>query len=412
MNKVFDKIREEDFNKVIIIFGIIYLFFISRRGGDTRYIFSIILMLLSIFRYITFKYNNLKNYKKEIIFGIIYISLLSISYILSEKEVSNSLSTFLIMTLYSIIFLILGLNLKINKKYYKYILFVLIVFSLGSIFNGIKDVYENYKILSWYRIEGGIYTTVYALELGIYVLLGIFSFFCYKKLYQRFFSLMYILINLYLISCTKSRNDMIMLPLCLGILGIIKYKKKGITIFIGAIILILFSLKLSSEIPQFKRLVSLSKIENIKKDVRLKIFKQGIEVGKNNLVKGLGLGKKKIIVLENHPTQSHFHNNFIETFATQGVFVLISYILFLGMLFIRMVKNYYNEKDFSIKNIKLFGIGILIFSILYGMAEVTFYMKKAYQLIFTIILLSLLVDNSNTKILTDKEKNDEKNFNI
>ena len=60
----------------------------------------------------------------------------------------------------------------------------------------------------------------------------------------------------------------------------------------------------------------------------------------------------------------HYHNIFIETAVTQGVFTSVIYIVFLVTLFIRMLKNYFKEKDRLKKYIKLYALAVFIFSIL------------------------------------------------
>ena len=62
-----------------------------------------------------------------------------------------------------------------------------------------------------------------------------------------------------------------------------------------------------------------------------------------------------------------------------------------------MLKNYFKEKDRLKRYIKLSALAIFIFSILYGLFEPIFYFEKIYQLIFTIIALSFIIDDTSTK---------------
>ena len=94
----------------------------------------------------------------------------------------------------------------------------------------------------------------------------------------------------------------------------------------------------------------------------------------------------------------HYHNIFIETAVTQGVLTLIVYIAFLTTLFIRMLKNYFKEDDRLKRYIKLYALAVFIFSILYGLFEPIFYFEKIYQLIFTIIAISFIIDDTKSKI--------------
>ena len=91
----------------------------------------------------------------------------------------------------------------------------------------------------------------------------------------------------------------------------------------------------------------------------------------------------------------HYHNNFIETAVTQGLLTLGIYIVFLINLLVSLLKSYFSEKDTLKKYIKLLAISVLLFINLYGFFEVSFYFEKIYQLVFTIIATSFIIDNKN-----------------
>jgi len=61
-------------------------------------------------------------------------------------------------------------------------------------------------------------------------------------------------------------------------------------------------------------------------------------------------------------------------------------------------KNYFKEDDRLKRYIKLYALAVFIFSILYGLFEPIFYFEKIYQLIFTIIAISFIVDDNESKI--------------
>ena len=126
----------------------------------------------------------------------------------------------------------------------------------------------------------------------------------------------------------------------------------------------------------------------------------GIEKAKDHLIIGEGFYKYKRIKLPiaTVNVEDHYHNNFIETAVTQGVLTLVVYIVFLTTLFIRMLKNYFKEDNRLKKYIKLYGLAVFIFSILYGLFESVFYFEKIYQLIFTIIAISFIIDDNQDKI--------------
>lgn len=386
-------------NQSITLLMLAYLFFLSRRGGDTKDIFSILIMSLTLVysweegikRYLT--------YKKEILSACIYLILVTFSFLFSENKSNERLYIFTHMTLYSVLFFTVLLNYKLENKYIKYIFPLLIMLSIPSIYRGLMDVFIHYKELYDYRIGGKTYTSRYQLETGIYFLLGLFSFFYYKKKTLKFISLIYTVLNFSLMLLTQSRNALIGILITVFCLGLIFNIKK--TLITSLIIFLLLSLSYN----QIKKIRSINRIENsitsvekIKKDVRFDIYKYGINQIKNNLIKGKGfyfykegtLGKE---IGENHGPYMHFHNIILETSITQGLLTALSYLVFLILIFLRSLKNYFKEKDTNKKIIKLFGIAVFIFSISHGIFETIFYFEKLYQLIFTILMFTFIIDD-------------------
>lgn len=384
------------FEKIVLIIGVLYLYFISRRGGDTRYVFSLMLMGIALIQSSKTGFEKYFFYKKEIIFSIIYMFFICLSFYFTREKI-DKLNIFLNMTIYTIIFMCICLNFKLADKYYKYFIPLVMLFSLESIFRGLKEMYKNYEILNWYRIGGGNYTTIYAGELSLYVLIGVIAFLYYKEIYKKLLCLMYTGINIFLIIFAQSRAAMFGIPLALIVLFFVLDKKKGIISFILILFLGVFLFKAFPESKPIKRLSTLTSIEKIKGTTRMPIYMLGIKDGKENLIKGVGFYKyknEKFYVKETGERPPHYHNIFIETFATQGLFALISYIAFLSVIFIRLVKNYFLEDERDRKYIKLLGIAIFIFGMVYGLGEPVFYLRKMNQLIFTIITMAFIVDKT------------------
>ena len=392
--------EKNNFWSQLIAFSIlVYLFFLSRRGGSSKDIISILTMLFTLIYSYKEGIKRYLSYKKEIVISILYIVLVTISYIILDDKGDGRFYTFTHATFFSIGFMLILLNYKLDNKYVKYILPLLIIISLPAIYKGALDFYKHYNELGWYRVEGTSFTTKYAAEVGIYLLLGIFSFAYYKKIYIKLLLLPYILTNLALILSTQSRNTFIAIPLTIIFLYTVVDWKKGIIILLillGGLGILLKSNYNVSNINRIKS--SISTVEKIKVDARYIIFLHGIEKAKNHIFVGDGFykykGGKLITPIE---AVDHYHNIFIETAVTQGVFTLIVYILFLITLFIRMLKNYFKEKDRLKRYIKLYATAVLIFSTLYGLFEPIFYFEKIYQLIFTIIALSFIIDDTSTK---------------
>ena len=394
-----DNKKNNFLNGLIILSMLVYLFFLSRRGGDTKDVLSIFIMFL-IFIY-SFK-NGVKGYlmhRRDIIIGILYLVLVTISYIIVDEKGDDKFYTFLHTTIYSIGFMLVLLNYKLEDRYTKYILPLMLLISIAPIYKGIIDLYKNFDNIASYRIAGDTYTTRYAAELGIYLLLGILSFLYYKKIYIKILLTCYMIIVLTLIFFTQSRNDFLVIPIILIIIFTILDWKKGLIAIIITLGLAFFSFKYSNKISAVNRIEStvVSK-EKIKKDARYTILLDGIKEAKNYPIIGKGFffykGQKLHSADENI---EHYHNNFIETAVTQGLLTLGIYIVFLINLLISLLKSYFSEKDILKKYIKLLAISVLLFINFYGFFEVSFYFEKIYQLVFTIIAISFIIDNNNFK---------------
>jgi O-antigen polymerase superfamily len=393
--------EKKNFWEQLIAFSmLVYLYFLSRRGGNSKDIVSILIMIFTLIYSYKEGIKRYLTYKKEIIISILYIILVVLSYIILDDKGGDRFYTFSHATLFSVGFMIILLNYKLNSKYIKYILPLLLIISLPSMYKGIVDFYKHYNEISWYRLEGNTYTTKYAAELGMYLLLGIFSIIYYKKIYIKLLLIPYIFINLWLIFLTQSRNTFIAIPLAIIFLYTIVDWKKGIIILLILLCGITILFKYNHNIANINRIKNtISTVEKVKVDARYIIFLDGIEKAKNHFFIGEGFFKYRGGKL-NTPIEitEHYHNIFIETAVTQGVFTLIVYITFLITLFIRMLKNYFKEDDRLKRYIKLYALAVFIFSILYGLFEPIFYFEKIYQLIFTIIAISFIVDDNESKI--------------
>ena len=199
---------------------------------------------------------------------------------------------------------------------------------------------------------------------------------------------------------TQSRNTFIAIPLTIVFLYTIVDWKKGIIILFILLGGLGTLFKYNHNIANVNRIKStISTVEKVKVDARYIIFLDGIEKAKNHLLIGEGFFKYRGGTLSTSiEVTEHFHNIFIETAVTQGVFTLMAYVVFIVTLFIRMLKNYFKENDRLKRYIKLYGLAVFIFSILYGLFEPIFYFEKIYQLIFTIIAISFIIDDNESKI--------------
>ncbi|WP_338980907.1 O-antigen ligase family protein [Fusobacterium nucleatum] len=392
--------KHEFLNNLIVVSMLVYLFFLSRRGGDTKDIISIFIMfLISIY---SFK-NGIKRYlihKRDIIISVIYLILVSISYIIVDEKGSDKFYVFSHATIFSIGFMLVLLNYKLEDKYTKYILPILLLISISSIYKGIIDVYEHLDVITSYRIVGNISTPKYAAEVGIYLFLGLFSFIYYRNICIKIILACYTITVLMLVFFTQSRGSFLAIPSTIILIFTILDWKKGLIIASITFALIFSLFKYTSRIDKIgvvNRIEnSITSKEKIKKDARYTIFMEGIEKTKEFSLLGEGFYKYQNSNIKSYHV-THYHNNFIETAVTQGSLTLIAYIIFLINLFISILKNYFREKDRLKKYIKLLAILVFLFINFYGLIEVSFYFEKIYQLVFTIIAISFIIDNNETE---------------
>ena len=392
--------KYEFLNNLIVVSMLVYLFFLSRRGGDTKDIISIFIMfLIAIY---SFK-NGIKGYlihKRDIIISVIYLILVSISYFIVDDKGNDKFYVFSHATIFSVGFMLVLLNYKLEDKYIKYVLPILLLISIPSIYNGIIDTYKNLDIISTYRIVGNTSTPKYAAEIGIYLLLGFFSFFYYKKIYIKILLACYTIITLMLAFFTQSRGAFLAIPATIILIFTILDWKKGLIAAIVTFTLVFSLFKYTSKtdkimvVNRIER--SIMTKEKIEKDARYTIFLDGIKEAKNYKIIGKGFFFYKGQKLHSANEKiDHYHNNFIETAVTQGLLTLSVYIIFLINLFMSMLKNYLKENNRLKKYIKLFAISTFVFINFYGLIEVSFYFEKIYQLVFTIIAISFIIDNKD-----------------
>ncbi|MGL5023175.1 MAG: O-antigen ligase family protein [Cetobacterium sp.] len=399
MNEIKNIINKENFfDNLIIILATCYLFFLFRRGGDTKYIFSILLTIVGVFCAYKNKFVAIKIYKWIYIFGIIYLVLLSLVFYFSKNKTNDRIEDFLGMTLYSVVYFLAVLNIEVKENMYLKIIPLITFLSLDSLYRGVQDIYIHRDRLAWYRISGKTYTTIYAGEIGVYVLLGIFCIYMYKNIYIKLGYSIYSLLCVYVLFYTKSRNSMLMIPITLVIIYFFKNMKRGIIVAIFTILILIFSIKNATKIKGLERLATISTVEKIKKDARYIIFKDGINNGEKNLLLGEGFYKYKEHTLKTSRAgyQPHYHNIVVETFATQGLLTTLSYILFIYSLYYYLFKSYIFEKNKKIKKIRLTILGTTMFVFFYGMAEPVFYFTKLYMVLFMILTIGFFKINRTT----------------
>ncbi|MGL6098366.1 MAG: O-antigen ligase family protein, partial [Fusobacteriaceae bacterium] len=383
---MYNKLKEKiNIRELVYYLIIVYLFFLFRRGGDSKFKMALVVSLGALIVGYKEKFQSLKKYKVMYIFGMLYLLSLSVTFYLSQNKEYGRVSEFLGMTLYSVIFFLSIINIKLKDKEYLRLIPIATLFSIETIVRGMQELYLNRTIINfeWFRLSGRTYTTIYAAELGICIMIGLVGIYIYQKKSIKLFYGVYTILLLILLYYTRSRNSMLMIPIAVCLITFLKVKKNKMVVTLIGLLVIGFMLKKAPEIKGLSRLSTLGSIETIKQDARFNIFKEGMKIGKKNLLKGKGFYafKEGTLSIEGNTTSHpHTHNFLIETFATQGLITLISYLLFLSSIIFYSVKNYFSEKNNLIKDIKFLTIGVFTFGLLYGLAEAIFYFTKIYMM--------------------------------
>ena len=402
MKKIVGIFNIKKISLFITVLLTLYLFFIAKRGGDTKHIFSILLMLTIAFQMVITKENKIKIYKYLYLAGIGYIICVGLSYLKTENQI-NKLPDFLNVVLYTTGFFLLSLNAKFEERVYKNFIPIVTIFSYDAIYRGIIELPLYFKN-SEFRLTGGVGPTVYATEIGIYVIIGVFGLIHYKNIKYKIFYILYFLMNFLLMLGTQSRALLVFLPITFIILIIIKKRKEGLLIFCGMLVVGLVAFKNIEKIPFIQRLSSISGIEKIKSDARFIIIEKGIEIEREIFPKNLGFyaykeGKltlspkveenKKILEIDFGKKYIHFHNVLLELLVTQGILSLIFYLLFNLLIFKELLKKYLEpQKNEQTNIIVSVALGTYIYFTLLGFVEVTFYFEKSSLLIYTILMIA------------------------
>lgn len=380
--------------KLYSFFIIIFSFFTIKRGRSIYWI-DILFMLITL---ILMKKDKIKLNKYLGFFLIGYVALVTFNFINTRIV---EIEYFLDYIIYSYITFLILSQMELKEKIYKNYLLIFSVFTLIFTVKYITSWYEvGFK--PNYRSFARGYPTVVSIEAGLYVLICFISTIYSKKIFEKVISFICFFISIIALISVNSRNSLMTIPIIiLGIL-ILKYRKKlKIKYFIGIIVItgILFQ---QLDIDRyFYRVEKTLKIENLKRESRIRIWKYGIEKFKENDYKPLGYryfekSKIKIIPNEENP---HLHNTFLEILVTQGYLALIFYISFNIFLLKEMVKKIKTTEIESQKIMNYLTISVLIFYNVSGLVDANIYFKKVNLLVYFLYALALcniVKDESNS----------------
>ena len=311
---------------------------------------------------------------------LLAFNILSIDYYDKVKEPFSQFTIFGIL-----LFLITSL-LNIQKERYEKIFQLLILFSLPRLFKGFEEFIKHGYNLH-YRVTGGTISTVYSMEIGIYMVVCFSLLLFTKSKLEKMLYCIYLLLGSSIIILAQSRALLLFLPLTFIILFFLvkKITIKNLVVVLGVCIgVLLVGVNISK--PFESRVEKTVNLEKLKSDARVPIYSRIPIIAKESFPKGLGFYYyKKEPLNTGIELVPHVHNTLGEVLVTQGIFSFIVYIAFQLLIGIKMLTTYFKINDNKEKVILTVGIAIYLFSAFSGLVDVPFYQGKIANMEYLIL---------------------------
>jgi O-antigen ligase len=379
--------------ELISLFSIILFFLIARKGKE-RYIFDIFFIISTLF---LIKIKDIK-LNKYLIFSLLgYITIVSFNFFYTRIV---GIEEFLNYILYSYITFLILSQVELKEKIYKNYLFIFSIFTLIFTLKSVSIWYETGFKAGYRNFEQGI-PTVTSIEVGVYVLICFISSIYSKEIFKKIISFVCFFISILSLVSINSRSSLMTIPVVITVIIIVKYYNKIKLKYLGIILLIVaisfHQIQKTNIEKYFYRVERTLNIENLKKEARIEIWKNGIEKFKENNYKSLGYKYfEKNKINNSHP---HLHNIFLEILVTQGWLSLIFYILFNIFLLKEMIKKIRITDIESQKIMNYLTVSILIFYNLSGLVDANIYFKKVNLLVYFLYALALCSVEKEEKII-------------
>lgn len=365
------------------LFSVILFFLIIRKGKE-RYIFDIFFMISILF---LIKKKDIK-LDKYFIFSLLgYIITISFNFFNTRIV---GVEEFLDYIIYSYITFLILSQIELKEKIYKNFLFIFSIFTLIFTLKSINIWYEVGFRAGYRNFEQGT-PTITSIEVGVYTLMCFISSIYSKEIFKKIISFVCFFISILSLVSINSRSSLMTIPIIIFGIIIVKYYNKIKLKYLGVILLIIaisfHQIQKTNIEKYFYRVERTLNIENLKKEARIEIWKNGIEKFEENNYKPLGykyFEKNKI-----NNSYTHLHNIFLEILVTQGWFALIFYILFNIFLLKEMIKKIKITEIESQKIMNYLTISILIFYNASGLVDANIYFKKVNLLVYFLYALAL-----------------------
>lgn len=363
-------------------------------------------------------------------FLLLYLLICLISNFTSSM-IGASLYGYMKTLIYFAFYFAMCQFLKNNKKY---IFPILLVIGGLITFEGVVGLFQNYvgveQIATWQDVSyvnpedvlKRVYGTLlpynpnlYAayMTAGIPALMGLCAlFFGKRNLIGAVISLFAFVLSLYAVFLSGCRGSYIALFFMFIVLIFASYKivfsdlkiekLKNIwkNVVIAGLVGGVTFLAVNQSI--LKRILSIFILRgDSSTSFRMNVYNSAIQMFCDNPVFGIGVGNKVFREIYGLYMLSGFdalscYCVFLETAVESGIFALIFFLLFLGVLFVSFVKKFAKEKEYNKKIIMLISF-IAVFAVMvHGLADTVFYRPQVQYVFWTMAaILTVMLRNDD-----------------
>ena len=224
----------------------------------------------------------------------------------------------------------------------------------------------------------------------------------FKKLYEKYISVVVAGICVFGIMVAGSRATMYLLPIIAFVILFYKIAKKQANFKISLSLIIFFSIiaisytYISANITQDGRIYSQLTKGITGSETRYPIFASAFYTWLEHPFFGIGSGEFKIIDITKYfPGNfevhvSHSHNTFLTFLTEKGIIALLAYLVFQLSLFVKFIKN------FRQNSIVFLALLMLVFQNIISLVNTTFHHENALLMLLFWALALGVVDEKNS----------------
>jgi len=341
--------------------------------------------------------------KKQFKFDVTNISLFVfvlatfISCVLNNTPISRALDPLRCMLFFFIVRTV-GIE-KINFKFMFYALFA--GFIVAFIPACVKKITSN-DPMTLFELKSIGHVNHSAIFMLLVFCVALMSMADFKKLYEKYISVVVAGICVFGIMVAGSRATMYLLPIIAFVILFYKIAKKQANFKISLSLIIFFSIiaisytYISANITQDGRIYSQLTKGITGSETRYPIFASAFYTWLEHPFFGIGSGEFKIIDITKYfPGNfevhvSHSHNTFLTFLTEKGIIALLAYLVFQLSLFVKFIKN------FRQNSIVFLALLMLVFQNIISLVNTTFHHENALLMLLFWALALGVVDEKNS----------------